>query len=313
MIAVACGVLVNARGEVLIAQRPVGKIAAGKWEFPGGKIESGESAREALQRELHEELSIQILVARPLIHIRHDYSDRTVLLDTWLISGWAGSPEACEGQSLAWCAPARLFEYDLLAADGPIVNALRLPADYVFTPPQIGVTALLQGLERLPRAALLRLRLPALDGASYSRLASQVIAQTQGSGLQVILDREPQQAAALGAAGWHCSSARLAGLSVRPVAEDLWFCGSAHDAQQLQRLRRLGGDCAVLGPVLPTATHPGQPALGWKEFHSLSRAANLPLFAIGGVGPQEQVLAHECYAQGTAGISAYWGSEGFSR
>ncbi|MGH8541632.1 MAG: NUDIX domain-containing protein, partial [Stenotrophobium sp.] len=114
VIPVAAGCMVNAAGEVLIAQRPDGKIAAGLWEFPGGKIEPGESAHGALVRELHEELGVTVRAARPLIRIAHEYSDRSVILDTWLVSGFDGEPHARENQALAWVLPSRLSDYPLL-------------------------------------------------------------------------------------------------------------------------------------------------------------------------------------------------------
>lgn len=307
MIPVACGVLVNALGEVLIAQRPAGRIAAGKWEFPGGKIERGESARAALARELQEELGITVLEARPLISIRHDYSDRTVVLDTWCIAAWQGEPQGREQQALAWCPPERLHEYDLLAADAPIISALRLPVDCVFTPVDMQPVQVLKALPTLPVGALLRLRLPGLGAAAYEALARRTIDEGREHRLQVILDREPAQVAALGAAGWHGSAASMESLSGRPLDASYWIGGSAHDAGQLDRWRRLGADYAVLGPVCATASHPGAQTLGWTGFESQVRNSGLPVFAIGGLGPRDHARAHAHYAQGVAGISAYWG------
>src|SRR3546814_5314419 len=122
-----------ADGRVLIAQRPVGKIAAGQWEFPGGKIETGESAHDALVRELREEIGIEVRDARPLICITHDYRDRRVRLDCWKIKRWDGEPAGREAQALAWVRPQAINDYPILAADAPIITALNLPDDYVFT------------------------------------------------------------------------------------------------------------------------------------------------------------------------------------
>lgn len=306
VIAVACGVLRDVQGRVLIAQRPVGKIAAGKWEFPGGKIEPGEGARAALQRELHEELGVTICEMRPLIFVEHDYSDRRVLLDTWLVSTWEGVPHGREHQALAWCAPQRLPDYELLAADGPIVRALRLPTDYVFTPPHFSAVQALAQLPQLPARALLRLRLPMMSAPGYERCARAAIER----GVKVILDREPAQVLNLGAAGWHASAAAAAGLRQRPLPEHIWMLGSAHNASQLAHLRSLGADAAVLGPVCATPSHAGATALGWDTFSALVRDAGMPVYAIGGVGPAQAAQAHAKYAQGTAGISAYWNLSG---
>lgn len=308
VIQVAAGCLINTAGEVLIAQRPEGKIAAGLWEFPGGKIERGEQARDALVRELHEELGVTVRDARPLIRITHDYSDRTVVLDTWRVDAFDGEPHGRENQAFAWVRPERLHDYPLLGADGPIVTALRLPADYVFTPPQATAAQVLDGLAALPANALLRLRLPHMSDTEYKALAAECVKR----GVRVMLDRDPQQASALGASGWHANRAQLRLLKQRPVNASQWFAASAHDVDELRLAQRLGADCVVLGAVQPTRSHPGEPVLGWDGFDAHMQHANVPVYAIGGVGPAQHAQAFAHYAQGTAGISAYWsvGSSG---
>jgi 8-oxo-dGTP diphosphatase len=306
VIAVAAGCLLNAAGEVLIAQRPAGKIAAGQWEFPGGKIERGESAREALVRELHEELGVTVRDARPLIRIAHDYNDRTVLLDTWRVSAFDGEPHSRENQAFAWVRPDRLHDYPLLAADGPIVTALRLPTDYVFTPPQATLQQLLHGLSSLPRGALLRLRQPALSDAAYVQVARELVVACDEQGLGLMLDRDSALTQSLGGVGWHASARKLHELAQRPLAADQWFATSVHDQEELRLAQQLGADFVVLGTVQSTTSHPGEAALGWAGFEALVRHANLPAYAIGGVGPAQHVQAFTHSAQGTAGISAYW-------
>jgi 8-oxo-dGTP diphosphatase len=298
VIPVAAGCLVNDRGEILIAQRPVGKIAAGKWEFPGGKIEAGEMPRQALDRELREELGIAVRAARPLIRVRHRYSDRIVILDTWLVTRFDGALQSHDGQALAWVAREALPDWDLLAADRPIVNALRLPGEYAFTPPNATEARIVAGIAALPRGALLRLRLPQLDDREYASIATRIVPIARDAGLNVILDR----AVDVAADGWHAPSDRLSGVADRPG----WKIASCHDAGELQRARAVGFDAAVLGPVKETRTHPGIAPLGWKQFEALAAGCGLPVYAIGGVGPRDREDAFAHYAQGVAGISAYW-------
>jgi 8-oxo-dGTP diphosphatase len=306
VIAVAAGCVINAAGEVLIAQRPPGKIAAGQWEFPGGKIETGECAEHALVRELDEELGIHVREYRPLIRVTHDYSDRKVTLDTWLVSAYDGQPHGREQQAFAWVRPERLPEYPLLAADQPIVTALRLPPDYVFTPPDADEALLLAGLARLPQGALLRLRRPELSDGQYATLAARLAPRCQQSGLKLMLDREPAMVAELGAAGWHASAARLQALRERPLPESCWFAASVHNTDELAQAKALNTDFIVVGAVNPTASHPRRPALGWPGFQDLATEANRPAYAIGGVGLPDYAQAFAHYAQGVAGISAYW-------
>lgn len=305
-IAVAAGCILNAAGEVLIAQRPEGKIAAGKWEFPGGKIEAGERADQALVRELEEELGVHAREFRPLIRITHDYSDRTVMLDTWVVTAFTGEPQGREQQAFAWVRPERLFDYPLLGADGPIVAALRLPQDYVLTPDGIEEAALFAGLPALPKGALLRLRQPSLSDEAYKALAARLAPACQRLGLQLVLDRDPVMAAELGAAGWHASAAALKAHATRPLPEGFWFAASVHNDAELELAHGAGADFLVAGSVHPTPSHPQGDVLGWPRFQALASKANRPVYAIGGLGPRDHQQAFAHYAQGVAGISAYW-------
>lgn len=124
---VVAGVARDAAGRVLIGERPAGKHLAGGWEFPGGKLDPGETRLAALIREFDEELGLAVLAAHPLIRIRHDYPDRRVLLDVWSVTRFRGEASGRDGQALRWCAVEDLPEAGLLAADRPVVTALRLP------------------------------------------------------------------------------------------------------------------------------------------------------------------------------------------
>jgi len=122
---VVAGALFNRAGEVLIAQRPVGKTLAGRWEFPGGKVDAGESERGALTRELREELGIEVLSARPRMRLTHAYEDREVELSLWIVESFLGEPRPLDAQSLKWVSPAALAAEDILEADQPFIEALR--------------------------------------------------------------------------------------------------------------------------------------------------------------------------------------------
>ena len=122
---VAAGVLFNDQSHVLIGQRAPGSHMGGSWEFPGGKIEAGETSLEGLVRELQEELAIQALYVRHLLYFSHHYPDRTVHLHVWLVLNWEGNPKGVEGQPLRWVPTDMLLEQGLLPADTKIVTSLQ--------------------------------------------------------------------------------------------------------------------------------------------------------------------------------------------
>ena len=122
----AAAALVNADQKILLAQRPAGKAMAGLWEFPGGKIEPNETPEAALQRELKEELNIDVSnkSMRPLSFASHFYESFYLFMPLYKIQNWLGKPEACEGQSLAWVAVNELHHYPAPEADIPLFDFL---------------------------------------------------------------------------------------------------------------------------------------------------------------------------------------------
>jgi 8-oxo-dGTP diphosphatase len=126
---VVAGVLRDACARVLIAQRPAGKHMGGYWEFPGGKIASGESAQAALARELHEELGVRLRRCHRLLQLQHEYPDRSVELDGLIVEDYEGVPVGLEGQALKWVRAEELGNEALLPADRPIIEALAASAN----------------------------------------------------------------------------------------------------------------------------------------------------------------------------------------
>ena len=120
---VAAGVILRGH-QVLIARRHNDAHQGGLWEFPGGKLEVGETVVEALNRELREEIGITVDAAEPLLQIAHDYPDKQVLLDFWTVSAFTGEPQGREGQALQWCDLERLQEREFPAANVPVVERL---------------------------------------------------------------------------------------------------------------------------------------------------------------------------------------------
>jgi 8-oxo-dGTP diphosphatase len=127
VVLVAAVALVDADGRVLLARRPPGKPMAGLWEFPGGKVNAGETPEAALIRELAEELAIDVTASclAPLTFASHSYPEFHLLMPLYACRKWAGTPTAREGQQLTWVRPARLSDYPMPPADAPLVAMLR--------------------------------------------------------------------------------------------------------------------------------------------------------------------------------------------
>ena len=329
---VVAAVLENSAGSVLVAQRPPGKSMAGAWEFPGGKIKAGESRLCGLDRELEEELGVRIEEARPLIRYRHHCPELEIDLDVWRVTRWRGAPYGREGQTLAWLDPNELLEIGLLPADAAIVKALLLPTSVLVTPASArdDERAFLDALEAYANSRqsapqpspLICLRRPDLDAGALLELAAGAACRLDGTGARLLLHGDPatlgpllsDPPAALRArlggsvAGLHVPAHCLSALSERPVPDNLWFGASCHGAAELQAAARVRADYAFLGNVLPTASHPGQPGLGWNAFTAMVADLPLPVFAIGGLNPADLDAAWAAGAQGIAAIRGLWPS-----
>jgi 8-oxo-dGTP diphosphatase len=122
---VVAAALYDREGRVLIAERPPGKHMAGRWEFPGGKVDRGESEAQALARELREELGVEVTASRPFMRLAHSYGDRDVELSMWVVDSYEGEPRSLDGQRLKWVQPALLATENILEADLPFAEALR--------------------------------------------------------------------------------------------------------------------------------------------------------------------------------------------
>lgn len=293
VIHVVAAALVRDDGRVLINQRLPGTPHAGRWEFPGGKLEPDEAPLVGLARELREELGITFEYARPLIRVRHRYPARSVLLDCWRVERWDGEPTPLEGHPLEWVACDELPRWDLLEADRPMVAALRLPPRYAIARDLNAVDALLAAGH-----TLVQWRAPLTD-------APAAVVRCRDAGAALIVNASPDDALRLGADGVHLTSARLRALRDRPMPTGSWVAASCHDADELAHAVAIGCDFAVLGPVAPTASHPDATPIGWERFATLADCAGLPVYAIGGMTGADVETAWRHHGQGVAAIRGF--------
>lgn len=306
IVEVAAAVMLRADGsEFLLAQRPEGKVYAGYWEFPGGKVEPGETVRAALIRELHEELGITVTECAPWLTRQFTYPHATVRLNFWRVTAWTGEigiTAPLEHAAVDWMAcGAAATVSPILPANAPILKALSLPTLMAIT--QGEAEGVERQLERLENALANGLRLvqvrdkgwPAAQRLWFAESVTRLCRRVDAL---VMINDDAEIARRVGADGLHLSAAGLAACTQRPDFE--WVGASCHDAAEIARAGELELDYALLGPVLPTPTHPEATGLGWAGFSEASRGNTLPVFALGGMQPEMLGMAQ---AQGAHGIA----------
>ncbi len=314
-VAVAVGVLQRADGHVLVAHRDAARHEGGKLEFPGGKVEPDESASQALERELVEEIGVRPSASQPLLRLRHDYADRSVELIVFRVSAWQGEARGAEGQPLEWLEPMALAVDRFPAANRPILAALCLPSLYLITPePGDGSErarrTIVAGVRRAMGNGirLIQLRAPGLDPRSWHALVAAVAEQAaEVPDCRLLANAPPAAAADLPpGVGLHLNAGGFRGLDARPLTGGGLLGCSCHDGHELAAAEAVGADLAVLGPVRPTPTHPEADGMGWGRFADHAATTTLPLYALGGVGPQDLSQARSVGAIGVAGIRGLW-------
>jgi len=304
---VVAAVIERPDGRFLLAQRPAGKVYAGYWEFPGGKVEPGEPLQAALARELHEELGIEVERAYPWIVQVYAYPHARVRLNFFRVRAWRGEPHGREAQQLAWQQVSALSVAPLLPANAPVLRALQLPFEYAITRAgEIGEEMQLRLLEqRLAQGLrLIQVREKDMQAAALERFAGAVIAVARPYRARVLLNADAELARRLGADGVHLAAMQLARLQQRPSLD--WCAASCHNAAELACAIRLGMDFVVLGPVGATPTHPDALLLGWEGFAALAQGSALPAYALGGMAPDQLETAWRHGAHGIAMLRGSW-------
>jgi len=307
VIDVAVGVVLYTDGRVLLAKRPPGKPSAGYWEFPGGKFEISESPRQALARELHEELGVELDAAYPWITREYRYPDRLVRLHLYRVLNWHGEPHGREGQQLSWQDPRAISVSPLLPANHQIVQALNLPQVYAIT--QARKYAITEFMQRLRLALdkgvrLIQVRERDWAPEQLTQFARRVVALAHQYDAQVLVNGDESVSLQAGADGVHLQAGQLMQCRTRPNTRLVG--ASCHNREELLHAAELGADFVVLSPVLPTRSHPGAPTLGWEQFAELCLDLPMPVFALGGMRLDmvETSMTHR--AHGVALLSGIW-------
>jgi len=304
---VAAAVIFRDDGAFLLGRRPPGSIYAGYWEFPGGKVEAGETPRLALSRELHEELGIEVESAYPWIVREFIYEHAHVRLHFFRVLRWSGELRDLQHDALAWQFAGQVGVTPLLPANAPVLAALALPDFYAIShAAEIGVDAQLAALTRAldHGLRLVQLRESGLAVAQRSAFAHAAVELCHQFQARVLINGDATLAGASGADGIHLSAAQMMSLNDRP--EFPLVAASCHDRPELAQAARLGLDFVVVGAVKETASHSGRTSLGWKVLADMLAGYPLPVYAIGGLVQDDLPQAWSAGAHGIAAIRAAW-------
>ena len=292
MVEVAAAVIQRPDGAFLLAQRPPGKVYAGWWEFPGGKVETGEALASALVRELHEELGIDVLRAYPWITRRHIYEHASVVLRFFRVTAWNGEPHPRESQAIRWQRLDAPMAEPMLPANAPVLASLALPWEYAISDAsRFGIGRIRERLEQ--GLKLIQVREPSMPEEEKDQFTRQVLALAHRYGCKVLV-----KSAFPGADGLHVTASQLMNLDRKPAG---LVAASCHTREELDRAMQLDLDFAVLGPVRDKA-----PELGWEGFADLARGASIPVYAIGGLVRADLEEAWAAGAHGLAMIRGAW-------
>ncbi len=301
VVRVAAAVIVRANGDVLLAQRPPRRAYAGYWEFPGGKLEPGETPAHALSREVHEELGINVRAASPWLVQEFVYPHAHVELHFFRVRAWDGELVGRDGQAFAWQNPRAIDVAPLLPANTRVLAALRLPPIYAITcAGDVGESTFLARAERALEGGvrLIQVREKAWDAARRDVFAANLNSLARRFDARLLLNGDAKAARALDCAGVHWTAAALAAATSRP--RDMLVAASCHTHADVVHASALDLDFVVLGPVFATPTHADATPLGWDRFADAIAGTRVPIFALGGLHREDLDVAMAHGAHGVA-------------
>ena len=311
---VVLGVTVRDR-QVLVAWRDKTDHQSNCWEFPGGKVESGESPEQALRRELIEELGVVAEVGMPIINFTYDYGDRILLLDAREAHITDDSVISCQNRLIEWRQIETLSTDEFPPANRAILNALKLPHFYAITPTislrdtQSACIALEHRLKHLYMNGVRLILFRAKDSTNedYLRCAEYLAGLAQEKGIYLLLHDQLEAVGHLGATGVHlsqCGFERWIKMKEKSsIPRDCWVAVSCHSLEEVRRAEAANADFCVVGPVKETPGHTS--SLEGSTFENIVAQANIPVYALGGMCHEDLSQVRQCGAQGIAGIRCF--------
>lgn len=296
-VSVACAIIWR-DGQILLSKRHAQSHQGGLWEFPGGKLEPGESPEVCLRRELHEEVGIDVRDALPVCQIPWDYGDKRVRLWVFEVLSFVGQPEGKEGQQLQWVAPDALDHHAFPKANDPITRAVGLPRVARFFDQRMHQDAT-RWVSQSDPVSLLYFR-----GMPPSRALEDAIAMALDMGHAVILTQDQLPCYRLGC-GMHLrkSDALESALEALSGLDRPWpITAGVRSVADWERQQDWPADAWFVSPIHATPTHPELEGLGFSGFEQLLTYLSAPAYALGGMDRDDLDRIYAVFGYGVAGI-----------
>lgn len=304
-ITVVAAIIRGVDGRICLSKRPDHKHQGGRWEFPGGKVEAGESKARALARELDEELGMTQASSTPFMSIAHQYPDIHVTLHFREVRQWQGEPQGQEGQEVAWFTLSQLADLSFPAANQPVVTALQLPEQLLILPPSFSLKSTLKDIEQLDGAVQGLYLRTLLDSVDKHTALLAIAERCHQQGVRFWVKDNAELALSLNAYGLHLSSPSLMASQQRPLFPGI-VSAACHSAAQLDHAETLGLNMALVSPVKATPSHADAQPLGWQGLAERVQGRALACYALGGMSPDDLDQARTAGAIGVAGIGQFW-------
>ncbi|BCN93842.1 hypothetical protein THMIRHAM_16270 [Thiomicrorhabdus immobilis] len=305
---IAVGVL-RRNHQVCLSLRQKHQSHANHWEFPGGKVEQDETAIDALKRECLEELAVETQNWQPLIEIPWQYEQVAVRLHVFITDDFSGEPVGNEGQEVKWFDIDALSGLTFPEANKGILLALKMANQYMISGKFSGVDEALDKFGQALRSGikLCQLRAKGLSPTEFSEIAKPAIELCHQAGAKILLNGSIQLLQDFPEAdGIQLASNVIYEYSGRPISHDKLLGVSTHTDKDIQQALKIGADFILLSPVKETSSHPGVPGIGWDVFSEKVKSISLPVYALGGMQPEDVQIAKQKGGQGVAAISGFW-------
>ena len=304
---VSVAVLINNNRQVLLGQRPHPKSWEGWWEFPGGKIEKGETSVDALYREIDEEIGVKITQFKKWVIRKYSHGGNDITLHFFKVYGWEGEVTSKENQKLVWTHLQNPNVSPILPANLFIQKAFDLPKYYAIT--NLSETSKKVFFNQLQNRIsnglkMIQVREKNISFDEFKIFSNEVIKICKPKGVKVIINSDVNLAYEIKADGVHLRSKDL--ISIKKIPKNLIVSASCHTQEEIYIAEKLNINFLVLSAIKKTLSHPDIKPIGWDEFENIANRVNTPIYALGGLGVNDYSVALENGAIGIASQRSIW-------